>query len=507
VLWGSLFCIPKGFSFTALRLSTLTLSLLGILGVYALMRALCQPRWLAVITALTLGFNPIYYALSNTFMTDIPYTALTILAAVFFARSLTNGSTFHLIIATTLAIAATLSRQPAVSVPLGFALSLVLTRGFTKRNILRAAIPVVLCLGALIVFQQWLAETGRLPAEYYITAENCLHALSNPKTLVLLLAKNIFVGPLYLGLFLLPVLIFAVADIVRSHRRQVIAAFAFTTGMMVLGSGLFALRGISPAELGGRVCPITYLMPMSGNILMSSGIGPLTLPDSWRGAYYVPALPAMPVGFWLVITAMSILGAGLLITTLCVRAINLVPRLRFGKITDSELVGIFLLLSAIIYLLPLCLFGYFDRYLIPTIPLFTAGIACLSGHFPPFRLVNTRALRFSAVAVLAAFSLFAIGTTSDYLAWNRMRWEALHDLVEDNHVNVRDIDGGLEFNGFYTYDLHYQYDPRKSWWWVQGDTYRICFGAMPGYKLIREYSYRHWLPPYAGRVVVLRKSP
>ena len=56
VLWGSLFCIPAGFSFTALRLSTLTLSLLGILGSYVLIRDLRQPRWLALITALDIGF-------------------------------------------------------------------------------------------------------------------------------------------------------------------------------------------------------------------------------------------------------------------------------------------------------------------------------------------------------------------------------------------------------------------------------------------------------------------
>src|SRR5712692_2220691 len=53
VLWGSLFCIARGFSFTAQRLSTLTLSLVGILGVYILMRDVGQRRWLAVTTALT----------------------------------------------------------------------------------------------------------------------------------------------------------------------------------------------------------------------------------------------------------------------------------------------------------------------------------------------------------------------------------------------------------------------------------------------------------------------
>jgi hypothetical protein len=34
VIWGALFCIPWGFSFTALRFSTLTLALLGICCLY-----------------------------------------------------------------------------------------------------------------------------------------------------------------------------------------------------------------------------------------------------------------------------------------------------------------------------------------------------------------------------------------------------------------------------------------------------------------------------------------
>src|ERR1017187_9031334 len=130
VLWASLFCIPAGFSFTALRLSTLTLSFLGLVGCYLLIRDLRQPRWLAVLTTLTLGFNPIYYALSNTFMTDVPYTAITIFAAIFFARSLRTGSDFALAVGTTLAVAATLSRQLGISVPLGFAVSLILKCGF-----------------------------------------------------------------------------------------------------------------------------------------------------------------------------------------------------------------------------------------------------------------------------------------------------------------------------------------------------------------------------------------
>jgi hypothetical protein len=78
--------------------------------------------------------------------------------------------------------------------------------------------------------------------------------------------------------------------------------------------------------------------------------------------------------------------------------------------------------------------------------------------------------------------------------------------MESKHVKAEDIDGGFEFNGWYMYDSQYKSDPKKSWWWVQGDTYRIGFGSMPGYTVIKEYSYLHWMPPHAGKIVVLKEN-
>jgi len=492
VLWGSLFCIPSGFSFTALRLSTLTLSLVGILGGYLLIRDLRQPRWLAAIAALTLGFNPIYYALSNTFMTDVPYTAITILSAVFFARNLRTGSDLDLLIGTTLAVVATLSRHLAISVPLAFAVSLILTRGFTNRNILRTAIPLVLCLCALLVFQQWLTASGRLPSLYHAKTERLLHLLANPEALVMSLAIHTYAGLLYLGLFLLPVLIFTVADILRFHRKTLALTITMiallTTGKMILNrSGL-------------------PLMPVHYDVLIKSGIGPLFLHDTF--VLHLNHVPALPMGFWIVTTALSLLGAAFLIAVLGVRAINVVQRLQSGsKISDNEAVGIFLFFSAMIYLLPLLVGGFFDRYLVPAIPFLVAGIAGVSGHFPSKFPCQHKAFRLAAAVILAAFSLFAICGTRDYLAWNRVRWEALHDLMENKHVNAEDIDGGFEFNGLYLYNPLYLKDPRKSWWWVQRDTYLVGFGNVPGYKVIKEYSYPHWMPPHVQKVVVLQQDP
>ena len=82
--WGVLFSLPAGFSFNALRVSTLVSSLCGMLLTYRAVRYVNPSRLMATTAALALGFNPIYYALSATFMTDVTFSALSMAAVVSF---------------------------------------------------------------------------------------------------------------------------------------------------------------------------------------------------------------------------------------------------------------------------------------------------------------------------------------------------------------------------------------------------------------------------------------
>jgi hypothetical protein len=479
-LWGSLFCIPAGFSFNALRLSTLTMSLLGVLGAYLLIMNVCQSRWVAAMVALTLGFNPIYYSLSNTFMTDVLFAAITILASVFFVRCLRTDSNLALLTGTTLAVAATLSRQLGISIPLAFAVSMILRRGIAARNIGRAAIPAALCVGALWGFQHWLSATGRLPALYYAQTDQLLHMLADPGTLIRNFAHGTYIVLLYMGWFLSPILLLAWAGVWVCHKKKLIAVLTALVGVMVVRGEVRVLHGSSP------------LMPVSSNIIDKGGIGPFTLPDT---AILNCPLPALPPVFWLVMTTVSLAGAALLITALGMGAIDVAQRARLSRMNDSEAAGIFFLLSAMIYLLPLVVDGFLDRYLLPLIPLLAGSIASISSHFPR---ITARGSRFAAVMLLGPFLFFSICGTRDYLEWNRVRWKGLNDLMESKQVKAEDIDGGLEFNGLY--------DP-MSVGWVRGDNYLIAFRPVPGYILIKEYNYRHWMPRYAGKVVVLQKNP
>lgn len=491
VLVGTLFSIPAGFSFSALKLSTLTMALLGIFATYLLMRELRQPRWLAILTSLTLAFSPIYYALAHTFMTDVPYTALAVMAAVCFVRNLRTGSQAALVLGALLAVAATLSRQLALSIPLAFAVAYILKNGRAKRSLLRAAIAPLLCLGALLVFQHWLAATGRLPAMYVAKNKSFFDAFIQPGTL-LVCAKNGYVALLYLGWFLLPVLTLALGSGWESQRKKILVLLISSTGALLIGTLVYLALARAETRL---------LMPNCANIVIESGIGPLTLPDAYL--LNLNKISALPDGFWLIVTVLSLFGAGLLIAAIGLSALDLVPKIRSARLAGPSAGRVFLLLGAALYLFPLLVSDFFDRHLVPALPLLAAGLA---GSSLPVSRAAASASRVAAVAFLMAAALFSICGTRDYLAWNRVRWEALRDLREGQQVKAEEIDGGFEFNGWHFYDPQYQAEPGKSWWWVQDDSYKIGFGNMPGYTVVEERRYFHWLPPQAGKIVVLKKN-
>jgi hypothetical protein len=187
--------------------------------------------------------------------------------------------------------------------------------------------------------------------------------------------------------------------------------------------------------------------------------------------------------------------------------LSTIERLRTGGgIGGREGIEIFLLLSVAVYFVPLVPgVDFFDRYMVPAMPFVGAVVAGTASRFPRAHPGHRTSFRVAATATLAAMTLYSVGITRDYLAWNRVRWHALHELMEEARVDARDIDGGFEFNGFFGYDPEYQPGSRKVWWWIQGDTYLVTFGWLPGYAVYKEYTYSRWLPPQTGRLLVLRR--
>jgi hypothetical protein len=119
ILWGALFSRLLGFSFAVLRLSTLLLAWAGLLALYGTLRELGVRPLLAGLGTLMLWCNPVFFVLSHSFMTDVPFVSLMNAALLGYVRWVKHGRTWDLGLGSVLALLAFLIRQ------LGAALALI----------------------------------------------------------------------------------------------------------------------------------------------------------------------------------------------------------------------------------------------------------------------------------------------------------------------------------------------------------------------------------------------
>jgi hypothetical protein len=480
-LWGALFCIPYGFSFTTLRISTLFLGLAGALGFYALLRDAQASRKLAVAGSLCLAFNPVYFALSNTFMTDVSFTAWTIFSLLFFAKCLRRYSAVCLTLGTGFALAATLCRQIGIFLPIAFGALVLIREGFSARKLLTAGLPNLIVIGGLFAFNAWLRASARTPLQYQARTTEALHLLKDPTHILLFCLSGTVIALLYLGLFLSPVLGATRHAAPHADRTRRIPGMIF-----IVSLAAFCLWLLFAGQM----------MPLGQNILDPRGIGPLTLRDTFT--LNMPTVPALPKWFWFTITLLSALGAAFALERLA----GLLAQFHFEHGLPSALtknVAAFFLLGSLAYFLPLPP-TFFDRYLLPLLPMLVTAMVPLEAKGLAF---TSRRFVLGTIVPIVMLMVFSVMTTRDYLAWNRARWQALTTLVEEEHIPPTEIDGGFEFNGLYLYADDYQANPSKSWWWVNNDTYLVASGDVPGYETVRRYQFRRLLPPGYGNICVL----
>jgi hypothetical protein len=243
-------------------------------------------------------------------------------------------------------------------------------------------------------------------------------------------------------------------------------------------------------------------------MLNSTGLGPPLLRDT--SILKQPDFEALPAGIIFSLTIGSLAGGSLMIMILLselakwgMTQLKSFPRIR---ISPRQAPTALLLLSTAAYLFPILgMHGFFDRYLLPLIPLLLASLLTEFSHDggnPGASLIGERL----AIVSLACITTFSFLGTHDYLSWNRTRWEVLNDLVEVQKISPESIDGGFEFNGLHSYAPHYVKTPGKSWWWVKDDLYLITFGPVKGYESIGKHSFNRWLPPRTGYIYTLKRS-
>ena len=516
IYWGAAFCLWKGASFTMLRVSTLVASLLGLFGLLELAKDFGISFHFRILMALTLAFAPTYHALSYSFMTDVPFTALVIWSSVFFVRSLNSGSLIYLSAATLLTIIAVLSRQIALSMPVAHCICLYLKdhRRLSWTQTLRLAVPVFLPAAALWEYFHILSSTHRLPITYNFFSNIMMSTLTHSSALAKVPFINLYATVMYLGLFLLPVLLALVGGPFRYRVKTFWFLFSVGLGLTVTGALIRLKSGLSDA----------VPLPES-HVLVPSGIGLLWL----RGDQSVPVLPAE---FWALVTLLAVLGSVLLLVQLSALGSDLVHFIGENSWRIGSRAGVlYLALSGLILLYPYLFAGTSDRYLTPALPLLAVAIAGTHLWRPREAGRLQTLTHASAIVALIGTVIFSVVGTRDYLAWHRVTSFASRGLIDGMGVPPEHIDGGEEFNAYYpTYQGHeseiefsdLDHDPsgyvfndeikrqneavEREAWRPANVQYVVGFDSIPGYSIIQEYSYYNWMPPHRQRILVLRRN-
>jgi hypothetical protein len=502
VVWGSLPAILAGFSFTALRISTLAIAPVGLSATYLAGREIGLPRWLAAAAVGLFVVSPIFISLSYSFMTDINFFSLMMLAVFLLLRGVRRGDGVSYWAGWAAVLAATLIRQLGLAIPIGLVIALALKDGFSRSWLVRVAVPAAAMFVVVAAYPKVAAATIGLSATYARTQDGLRLVFVDLMHLRLGALKPLLYGVgcgvMHLGWWMLPLLVLlppprgrgdgpgkgALAPLIAAGSAAALTAFLWATGrLMPLGS--------------------------PGSILIDLGTGPRTL------AGEAPHAPGL---LWLAVTALAAFGAASIILALASFARRSLARLVATRDPRPLWLPAFLIIVGMVYCIPFSYYGpWFDRYMLPEmglLGLLLAGEAAMSSG----EGLRPSISRVAVAAALAAVYLgFGVASAHDYLAWNRSRWEAGRSLMEAGDIAPAEIDGGFEFNQYFAYRDNLD-APRGEGEGVPGARelegeaqgrrrFVLAFSESPGRSVVRRFPVDRWMPLSPEQVVILGPSP
>lgn len=485
--WGVLFCLPFGFSFTALRISTLVAGLFGLWATYKLIYNSTENRAIAFVGTLLLLVNPMYLGLSASFMSDVPFYTLAVWSLSYMVEGLKKDATRSIVIGLTLAVITLLIRQLAIALFVGFGIAYLVRKGIHLKSVALACMSVAIGLGTQIAYQRWLPHIMPGMVSYNVQATNFFHLSFYKLRLLSDFTHNTFIGLMYTGLFLFPYFLFLLTkDSLSALRKH---------------SWLWALSAAVILSLWYYYFDWGY-MPIWFNTINAYGLGPVLMRDIYYRLYslnFPNYLHLITIGM----TIGSLLGSiGILYYS--ARLVYGLTRRSVSASWRSVCVLLFCVIA--VYFLPIGLHVVFDRYLLPLPTLLLIPIYLLKTHFNEKKLAHPLRLPLTlSMSLFALYLLFSVCATHDFLAWNRVRWRALGHLMQQG-IKPAQIDGGLEFNGWHLYKSNYKSTPDKSWWWVQDDTYIVGASVLPGYTLFGKYKVDTWFPWGIQEIIVNKKN-
>ncbi len=418
--WGSIFAWAFSDSlgiFGALRLATLSMVVLSSFFLEHLLNELAiSSPWRALGVAAYL-FQPIGFALTFTFMTDMYLTSMLLIALSLFVSGFRRGTlnwfTLSGSIVTGLAY---LVRQPAVFFLASILVWMILSRHVTfNRRSLQALILVTApAMLIMALYQYWLVYVHGVPI--WQTVFTSVLEYINPLGFLIFGFKFLLVSIIYLGLFALP---FTLATLPSLR-----SAFSKPDRTLLFFLVYFIVLWLAITFQGMR-------MPYLPHFLNRNGLGPSDL---------VVGIPPL-------ITVSQLLWLSVLVFLNTLLFIPLVYRLASRKEFSTLL--LFVITGQIVAaLLPSLvsdnnLTPGLERYLLPALPtIITLVLLALPGER------TSQALSWGVILLLAGFSWAG---THDMLQLHQKIWET---GSQANQLGIKNqhLDAGASWDGYHLFD-------------------------------------------------------
>ncbi len=369
IVWGLTFTKLFGLSILSLRMSTLCLNFLGVCALSSLLKGLKVSIFYRCLAILLLLFNPIYFDLSNSFMSDVQYTSLSLLTIYFYFKGMKEDRSLHLVLGSVFASCSFLTRQLGIFIFLSVAFYLYLNR--KKFTVAHVIFALLLPAGTLFSYAYWYANGGATWHQKQLAISNSLSQFATPLAFLPELILRAFQFSTTLGLFLFPLLaIHAVFG--QPQKREF---------MIYLAWIMITLLAISLQIMMGK----SSVLPILDGLLAHGNSGSLS------------------GGFWIAITLLGYLGNVLFGSFLTKQ--YLMARRRFDFSSQTTIIGLYL---AAVFAFSLFHFHVFDRYLTPLLPYLMLWIApSITDFSPGVRLGSISSMKtFKALSYAALMLLF-----------------------------------------------------------------------------------------------------
>jgi Dolichyl-phosphate-mannose-protein mannosyltransferase len=483
--WGGLFTLPFGFSFTALRLSTQVLGGLGLAALYLLLRQLSGSKRWAWVGALSVLANPLFFASANSFMTDVPFLSLEIVAIALLHRALNSASAKHSVQGFFVLLAATLVRQLGVTIGAAYCLASAVRHGVNRKWMVGSLMPALLVALSLPLCRWLIASTVGLPGLY--DARNAgvtatLLGMLKGQIPVRMFIDRGWLTMAVLALSLLPVVSLGLGSVRGSTFGR--------RGWATLGLASLGLLGLANVALAFP--QVSY----TGHLFLGTGIGPSTLPGPpgfsiSKGLQFAFNATALAASVALILIVAERVTAA--------RAAAAASGTWWAWLTPTQIVCLAGALASL-GLMYVARGPYFDRHILAAIPLFVIALAV--GAKAP----SPRAFAAVCAVLLGVFG-WSAAATHDLFAWNRVRWQTGQELTQ-TRIALSDLDAGFEFNNLVG-NLRLLRDTGAfSTRTIKGHacSYALQFAAREGERTLEEYPVRTWLASSPQRLVLVERN-